>query len=332
LTLSEGWVKKGVSVAFLHGVGRKQLALFTLIPLICCLFLGNGTYAAARARRAEVGTLLTLGWSRRAIFTVVLGEVLLIGAVAGIAGVGVAVALVAALSLHAQSWVTVLVLPVAIGIAVIAGLIPAWRTSQLEPMSALRPPVVAATRAHARRVRDVALLNLRRVPGRSIVAGGGLLVGAAALTVLVAVQHAFQGVLAGTLLGDAIAIQIRGIDYLAVGLLIVLAALSIADVMYLNLRERQAELVTLRTLGWTRMHLLELVCVEGFALAAAATLIGALGGALIGAFVFAVPATSLMLAGLAAIAGGIVATALAVLLPVSQLDRLTAPAVLAADE
>ncbi len=333
LTLTEGWAKKGVSVAFLNGVGRKQLALFTLIPLICCLFLGNGTYAAARARRAEIGTLLTLGWSRAAIFSVLLGEVLVIGVVAGLIGVGLAAALVAALSLHARLWVTLLVFPVSLGIALVAGLLPAWKTARLEPMSALRPAVSELRRTHrVRHVRDVALLNLWRVPARAVVGGAGLLVGAGALTVLLAVQQAFQGVLAGTLLGDAIAIQIRGFDYLAVGLLIALAALSIADVMYLNLRERQAELVTLRTVGWARGHLLELVCVEGFALAGLATLVGALAGVAIGAFLLAVPALSLVLAALAAVGGGLLATVLAVLLPLSQLERLTAPTVLAADE
>jgi putative ABC transport system permease protein len=333
LTLSEGWVKKGVSVAFLTGIGRKQLALFTMIPLLCCLFLGNGSYAAARARRSEIGTLLTLGWSRRAIFAALLGEVLAIGLVAGVVGVALAAALVAALSLHAQLWVTLLVLPVSLGIALIAGLVPAWLASRAEPLAALRPPVVDVRRGRrVRRIDQLALLNLRRVPSRALVGGAGLAVGACALTVLLAVQAAFDGVLAGTLLGDAIAIQIRGFDYFAVGLVIALAALAIADVLYLNLRERQAELVTLRTLGWDRLHLLRLVSAEGLTLAFAATVVGALAGVAICAALLAVPVSSLVVGAIAAVGGGMAASVLASLLPLSQLERLTPPMVLAADE
>jgi putative ABC transport system permease protein len=333
LTLGEGWAKKGVSAAFLHGVGRKQLALFTLIPLLCCLFLGNGTYAAARARRAEIGTLLTLGWSRAAIFSVILGEVVVIASAAGLLGVALAAALIGVLSLHAQLWVTLLVLPLALLIALAAGLVPAWRASLLDPLAALRPPVADIGRSHeVRRVTQLALLNLRRVPGRALVGGAGLLLGACALTVLLAVQAAFQGVLAGTLLGDAIAIQIRGFDYLAVALVIALAALSIADVMYLNLRERQTELVTLRTLGWGRYHLLKLVSVEGFALALAASLLGAIAGVAICTAFLAVPVSSLLVGAFSAVAGGIAAALLASVLPLSQLERLTPPTVLAADE
>ncbi|HYZ77977.1 MAG TPA: FtsX-like permease family protein [Gaiellaceae bacterium] len=333
LTLSEGWVKKGVSVAFLNGVGRKQLALFTLIPLLCCLFLGNGTYAAARVRRAEIGTLLTLGWSPRMIFSALLGEVLVIGFLAGLLGVGIAAALVAVLSLHAQLWVTLLVLPVSLAIALVAGLLPAWHAARAEPLTALRPPVADVKRTHP--VQDLtrlAFVNLRRVPARALVGGCGLMLGACALTVLLAVQRSFQGVLAGTLLGDAISIEIRGFDYLAVGLVIALAALSIADVLYLNLRERQAELVTLRTFGWSERHLARVVGAEALALALGSTLIGAALGIVVCAVFLAVPFSSLVLGALAAVSGGILATLLASLLPLSQLERLTPPTVLAADE
>jgi putative ABC transport system permease protein len=333
LMLREGWVKKGVSVAFLHGVGRKQLALFTLIPLICCLFLGNSTYAAVRARRAEIGTLLTLGWSRIAIFLAILGEVVVVGIVSGVVGVALAATLATAFSLHAQQWVTLLVFPVSLAIALVAGVLPAWSASRLEPLSALRPPIADAKRApRVRRITELALVNLRRVPTRAVAGGAGLLVGVAALTVLLAAQRAFDGVLAGTLLGDAITIEIRGFDYLAVVLVIALAALSIADVLYLNLRERQAELVTLRTLGWDNRHLVELVCVEGLALAIAATFVGALLGIALGAAVFAVPIVSLFAGAVGAAAGATVAAILASVLPVSQLERLTPPTVLAADE
>jgi putative ABC transport system permease protein len=333
LALSEGWIQKGVSASFLSGVGRKQLALFVLIPLICCLFLANGAYAAARTRRAEMGTLLSLGWSRRAVFAAVLGEILLIGVVAGVVGVGVAAALVRALSLETQLLAMVLVLPVALAIALLAGFVPAWSAAHAQPLAAFRLPVAEVKRGG--RVSDLtglALLNLRRVPARALVAGGGLAFGAAALTVLLAVQHSFQGVLAGTLLGDAIAFQIGGFDYLAVALVVGLAAVSVADVVYLNLRERQAELVTLRTLGWSELHLVRLVCVEVLALASGATLLGAAAGVAVGAASFDVPLSSLAVAGLAAAGSGVLAALVASLLPLSQIQRLTPPAVLAADE
>jgi putative ABC transport system permease protein len=333
LTLSEGWVQKGVVASFLRGAGRKQLALFALIPLICCLFLANGAYAAGRTRRAEIGTLLSLGWSRSAVFAVVLGEIVLIGAVAGALGVGVASVLVEALSLETSLLATVLVFPVAVAIALLAGLAPAWTAACATPLAALRPPVGEVKNGHhVSRLTGVALLNLWRVRTRALVAGSGLMLGACALTVLLAVQYSFSGVLAGTLLGDAIAFQIGGFDYLAAGLVIALAAVSIADVVYLNLRERQAELVTLRTLGWSELHLVWLICAEALALAGAATVLGVTLGLAIGVAFLDVPLSDLVVGGLAAAAGGLVAALVASLPPLWRIQRLTPTFVLAADE
>jgi ABC-type antimicrobial peptide transport system permease subunit len=149
--------------------------------------------------------------------------------------------------------------------------------------------------------------------------------------VLIAVEQAFQGVLAGTVLGDAISVQIRGFDYLAVVLVIALAALSIADVLYLNLRERQAELVTLRTLGWEPRHLAQVVLEEALLIAVAASLVGALAGVLLGWLLLAAPIAPVLIGGIAAAAGGVLAAVVASLLPLSQIGRLTPPTVLASE-
>ena len=333
LRLLEGWSKKGVSLSFLHGINRKQLALFALIPLLCCLFLANGVFAATRARRAEIGALLTLGWPRNAIFRMLLGEVLLVGLLAGLVGVGVAAALVSVLSLKASESVVLLVLPTSLLLVLVAGFVPAWQASMGEPLDALRPSVTAGRRGPSvRRLTGLAFVNLGRVPGRSLVGGLGLVVGACALTVLIAIEQAFNGVLAGTVLGDAISVQIRGFDYLAIALVIGLAALSIADVLYLNLRERQAELVTLRTLGWEQRHLAQVILVEALVLGVAGALIGATVGIVISTTALAAPLLPVLEGAAAAVSGCVIAAIAASLLPLSQLGRLTPPSVLAAEQ
>lgn len=121
LLLREGWVKKGVSVAFLRAADRKSLALTALVLVICGFFVSNGAFATVRARRREIGTLLCLGWPQRSIFSAVLGEIVALGAVAGAVGVVVAVAVILASPLETALWRSMLVLPVAVFIALGAG-------------------------------------------------------------------------------------------------------------------------------------------------------------------------------------------------------------------
>jgi hypothetical protein len=330
LTLSEGWVRKGVAVEVLEGVDRKSAALFGLVLFVCGFFLANGALASVRARRRELGVLMALGWSRARVFSAVLGELALIGLLAGLLGAVLAAVLVEVLSLELPLWRAVLVVPVSALLAVAAGLLPAALAARGAPMDALVPPV-SAPRAgrEVRSIAAMALSNLLRLPGRAALGVAGTAMGVAALVVLLGINLSFYGALAGSALGDFLTTQVRPVDYLSVALAIALGALSVADVLWLNLRERAPELVTLRTFGWKEGHLRLLGLLEGLTMGLSGSLAGAaLGLAVVGFLGGGVSPTLLGLAALAAL-GGAAAALLASLGPLLALSRLTPPAVLA---
>jgi ABC-type antimicrobial peptide transport system permease subunit len=90
-------------------------------------------------------------------------------------------------------------------------------------------------------------------------------------------------------------------------------------------------MVTLRAMGWSEQQLRELVLLEALGLGLLGAGTGAVVGFAVGAAILGVPAGPLVLACLIAAVGGIAAALLASLLPLSQLNRLTVPAVLAAE-
>ena len=272
LRLTEGWVHKGVAVAILTAVDRKSVVLFTLILIVCVLFVANSATAAVRGRRRSLGILACLGWTRPRLFATVLGELAGIGLAAGLLGGALALPIAAGLGLHPSVARAALALPVAMAVAVVAGVVPAWIATRADPLAAVRPPVVPARRAHhPSGVTGLAVLNVTRNPGRTLVGVVSLAVGVAALTLLTAITVAFRGVVVGSLLGDAVAVQIRGVDYVAVIATVLLGLLAVADVVFLNIRERAAELATIRSFGWPERTLDRMIVTEG-------AVIGALGG------------------------------------------------------
>ena len=104
-----------------------------------------------------------------------------------------------------------------------------------------------------------------------------------------------------------------------------------ADVLYLNIRDRAAELATLRAIGWTDPALGRLIGYEGLALGVLGAVTGALLG-LIGAvgLIGSLPG-SLLLVTVATAAAGIVVSCLAALLPATLLRRLPTARLLAED-
>ncbi|WP_433218387.1 FtsX-like permease family protein [Microtetraspora malaysiensis] len=308
LTLEEGWVNKGVAYRILTAADRKSVILFTLILAVCGMFVVNAASAAVRARRVELGVLGCLGWSRPRMFGAVLTEVGVIGLLAG----GLSAALAAPLSSWAglpdpgvRAWLAV---PAAFLLALLAGLVPAWQASRVPPVEAVRPAVRLPGRAKSPRgVTGLALAGLTRAPGRALLGASTLTVAVFALTLLLGVTYGFRGRVVGSLLGDAVVLQARTADYVAIAVMFALAALALADVLYLGIRERDAELAALRATGWSGGAMARLIVTEGVAIGLA----GALTGAVLGL------AASLALAGelpVAVIAGAGVAGALAVAL------------------
>ncbi|WCB93240.1 hypothetical protein DSM104299_01947 [Baekduia alba] len=330
VALREGWVKKGVATAILSAVDRKSLVLFFLVLLVCALFCVNATSAAVRSRSVELGVLACVGWPRRQLFSYLLIEVGVVGLAAGLVGLLVALPAGAALGLPVGGLRAFVAVPAATVLALAAGAVPAARAARSDPLEAVRPAVRPTGSARPiRSVRGLAIRNLLRVPGRTALGVVSLGVGVFALTALLAVTAAFRGAVVGTVLGDAIAVQVRTADYLAVGATLVLGGLAVADVLYLNLRDRSAEIATLRATGWREGQLTRLVALEGLGLGVVGGVLGA-GIGLAAAVAFTGELTTAMplVAGGAALLGILIAVG-ASLPPAAALRRLPTATLLA---
>ena len=202
---------------------------------------------------------------------------------------------------------------------------PAWLAARASPLAATRPPVLAARRGyHPGGITGLALLNVTRTPGRSLLGAVSLAVGVAGLTLVTAITIAFRGVVVGSLLGDAVAVQVRGVDYVALGATVALGVLAVADVLLVSIRERAAELATIRQLGWPEAALARLVLTEGLLIGGTGSLAGAAAGLAGAAQLGAALPTALLVIAIAAVVTGTVVTAVAALLPARALRALPA--------
>jgi ABC-type lipoprotein release transport system permease subunit len=330
LTLQETWAKQGVATAVLTAVDRKSLVLFVLVLVVCALFVANATSAAVRTRREELGVLSCLGWRPSALFGALSGELAVLGLAAGLAGAALSLPVASAVGSAVDLRRALLAVPAAVVLTLLAGLPPVVRAARALPLDAVTPAVLRPRRAGwAGTVTGMALGAARRRPGRTLLAVLSLALGVAALAMLLAVDQAFRGAVVGSVLGDAVALQVRGPDVVAVLLVVLLGAVAVADVLYLGVREHAAEYATLLAAGWRGAHLARLVLVEALALAAGGAVVGA-GAGLLGVWRFSgAPLGSLVPAVALAAAAGCVLTCVAAAVPAASILRLPAAALLA---
>jgi putative ABC transport system permease protein len=317
----------------LHQADRESLALLVLILVVCALFLSGAALAGVRGRRTEIGALRAVGWGRRQVFTMVLGEVVALGIAAGLAGAGLSAGLISGLGLHVPLSRALLVLPVAAVLATVSGLAPSWAASRIPPAEALQP-AARAPRRGGRRVRTVtglAITGIVRAPGRSAVAATGLAVGVAGLTVLLAAHVSFATSIGDSELAGLVTGSTRGTDLVSVLLTIALSAGGVADLTYLNLRERAGELAALAASGWGRRQLGRLLTGEAVVTAGTGSVVGAAIGLTVAGVAFGLTLPVLATAALAAV-GGTAVTLAAVITVLLFTSGRPLAAVLAADE
>ncbi|MEV4508215.1 FtsX-like permease family protein [Dactylosporangium sp. NPDC049525] len=330
LKVEQPWLRTGVATVVVSAIDRKSILLAGLVLVACVLAVANATGAALRARHTELAVLACLGWPGRRLFGLVLAEALILGLTAGLAGTAIALLAAPPLGIGLQWRTAALAVPAALLLSVLAALQPAWRANRTDPVAAVRPAVSAVRRARTpRRVAGLAWTNLLRTPGRTLVGVLSLAIGVAALTFLAVLTVGFRGTVSGTVLGDAVTVQVRGTDYLAAALTVLLGAAAVADVLYRGIRERAGEFALLGASGWDDHLLIRLAGYEAVALGATGALLGTavslglaalLGGALPGA---------VWLAAAGAALAGLLVTVAAATVPVRTLRRLPTARLLA---
>lgn len=332
LLVREGWTKKGVAVAIVTSVDRASLVLFGLVLIVCLLFAGNATLAAVQHRRTELGVLSCLGWPARRMFALVCGEVAVIGLAAGCVSAALAVPLAAALGVQLSALQIGLIVPGAVVLAVVAAALPATVAARRSPADAVRPPAGQA-RAHraAGGLVGLAVAGLIRRPWRNLLAAVALALGVAAFTTVLAITQHFHGQIVGSLLGNAVDIKVRGIDYVAVITTLILSAAAVADVLYLGVRDRAPELAALYATGWSDRALGSLVGYEALGIGVVGSVVGGAAGLAIAATLAGAAITPMLPWGLAAVAAGLIVTLGASVAPAGALRRLPVAELLAAD-
>ncbi|WP_158607556.1 ABC transporter permease [Flexivirga caeni] len=323
LTLHENWVKKGVTVAILTAVDKKSVALFLLVLVVCALFVANTVAASVRARRTELGVLACLGWRKSRLVALVGIEIAGVALAAGIGGGLIAWAAGSAFGLPVSPGRAALAIPAALIVALVAGVIPAVSAAQASPMEAVQPQVSVPRRASSpHTVIGLGWVNATRRPGRSVLAAAGLAIAVAALGVIAGILTVFRGNVVGTLLGNTVSVEVRGSDKAAVIAILILAGIGVANVLFLEIRERGTELATLQAIGWRESDLTALLLTEGVLIGVAGSVVGAGLALVILAVVIGSLSTGLVWSVLVAALIGIVISVAATIPPVATIRRL----------
>jgi ABC-type antimicrobial peptide transport system permease subunit len=175
--------------------------------LVGGLGMMNSTLMSVFERTREIGVLRAIGWRKRRVIGLILGESLALAIGGGVIGIllGIGLTLLVRLSPAVESLLGSVFTPaifvqafvIAILLGTVGGLYPAWRAAQLQPVEAMRyeggsgGSLGRTTSWIAKLTTSGSLRNLWRRPTRTLVTLFGIGIGVGFLVALIAITEGF---------------------------------------------------------------------------------------------------------------------------------------------
>ncbi len=238
------------------------------------------------AQRRDFAVLSALGWPPWQPALLFLVQALLFALVGGILGMGVALLLITLLEAIPLWPIVVWALPTMLVMALVSSLYPLWQLWHIQSAEILRAGSSVASRRAALLglpfwswVSPLGMLvvrNLTRSRPRTLLTIGSLFLSAVLLVLVVSSILALRQTLQGTLLGNFVLLQ-TAVPQIAGGVFaLLLTFLSVADLLLLQVRERQQEIGLLLAVGWRPEWIQRLFVQEGLMLAMSGAIPGVL--------------------------------------------------------
>jgi hypothetical protein len=323
VTVTEPWAVKGVAFTFIRAVSAQNLSLFGLVLVGAMVVVGETGYISVRRRRREFGVLRGLGWRGSSVAWLVELEMLVLGLGTGLIALVAGIPIVSRLGMGTSAWQLAVVVPMAVAIAALAGLVPALSAGRGSAAAVMESSGHAAVtnRRPPNGLIGVAWLELRgQWRAEAALGAAAIALGAAIFGVLVLISAAFRGQLDATVLGTYLAGQVRPFHLVLAALTLIVGAIAAAEVVTLSYLERRSHLGALRALGWPALAVVKLLAIQASALGLAGGIVAAVVVVAAGV-VLQAPYTAMGWGLVAAIGMTIAATSIAVAAPLTLAYR-----------
>ncbi|GCE10600.1 FtsX-like permease family protein [Tengunoibacter tsumagoiensis] len=271
--VQERWISFGAGLLYLQQLGVTQNVLLSGVLLVCLAYLVLNLSSLVTAQRRQFAILSAVGWRPWHPPLAFLIQVVLMALSGGIAGLLLALGLTLLIG-AAIPWNLVLwTLPGILALALISLLVPLWQLWRVRPLELLRSGsrVVRGSQRtlpfQLPTALSMTVRNLARSRWRALILLVSLFCSSGLLTLTLHGILTLRQTLQGTLLGDFVLLQTAIPQLCGVLFTMILAVLSLADLLIMQVRERQQEIGVLQALGWRPGMIRGMFLQEGLLLA-----------------------------------------------------------------
>jgi ABC-type lipoprotein release transport system permease subunit len=263
--VEQPWVKIGSSFVLFKETKMGFSGVIASVILVAILYVFATSLIAMYTRRKEYAVLLAMGWRPEQVSRLILTESAILGCIVALVS-WIILGWIGITHNVSTSFIRVFLIGVfGLAIYLLGAIIPAILVTKIRPYEAIQTGEVSK---HARILptRNWISMAFNQMAGqwkRGLLTIITIALPASLLGVFLVVSLRLKGEMFTTLLGHYTALEVGPRHYLAIGIALLIAILTTAEILWQNVSERQPELALLKAVGWRHSSIRALVLAEG---------------------------------------------------------------------
>lgn len=288
--IDEPWIKLGAAINIFHEATLSYSAIIIAVMLVAVMYVLATSIVTLLSRKKEFAVLLAVGWRPSQLVKMTFLESILVGSfVAAISW------LMVFLALMQNGQVISIGRFLAVGIIgfliyLFGAIWPARLTLKISPYETMQTGEITKSAKRQKGTKGLVSMAFSHFLGKLTRNGLSILaiaIPTALVTFFIFITLFLKGKLYTTWLGQYITVHVGFIQYIAMGIALLIAILTTAEIMWQNVAERQEEISLLKALGWRNGAIRRLILLEGMFSGLIAGIIGVLLAILVIWFMYA---------------------------------------------
>ncbi|RLQ94211.1 ABC transporter permease [Falsibacillus albus] len=264
--VQQPWIKTGSSISIFKESKLGLSGVIGSVILVAIVYVFSSNLIMMYARQKEFAVLLSLGWRPSQLSYLIFLESTIIGLFVSI--ISWLILGFIFLSHHVEtSHLRVFMIGV-FGLAIywLGSIIPGLLVRRIKPYEAMRTGEAANVSRRFIITESFFTMGVNFLFSkwkRSSLSIIAIALPTSLLIFFLFITFRLKGIMFTTWLGQYVAMEIGPMHYIAMGVAILIAILTTAEIIWQNISERQPEIALLKAVGWHNRHIRGLVLLEG---------------------------------------------------------------------
>lgn len=271
------WIRLYSSITIFREAKMGFSMLIFCIMAVAIIYVWASSFVSVLARRKEFAVLQSVGWRPQQLRQLIFIESAIIGSFVAF----VSWLILGFIYIYEEATLnpTRFLLTGLIGfmIYILGAIIPAVFTQKIEPYETLQTGEISKTSKRFMKSKGIISMAWNHFIGkwkRNVLSIIAIALPTTLLTIFLFITFRLRGMMYLTWLGQYVALEIGPRHYIAVIVSLMIAVLTVAEIMWQNISERQEEMALLKALGWRNGSIRLLIWMEGLFSGLFAAMIG----------------------------------------------------------